>query len=172
MKTIPEIRPKIKLSLTRTDYILESIAIAGLLASWILPSVLFSTLPETIPTHIGLSGEIDGWGSKNQLFILPSISLLILIGLSILNKYPHTFNYLSKVTEENAHQLYTSGTRMLRIAKIIVVIVFFIIEWQICNLSEGPKLTCWLLSLIFIIPALVPIIMAFTLTKNLTSGKK
>ena len=32
---------------------------------------LYAGLPETVPTHWNLQGEIDGWGSKSMLWILP-----------------------------------------------------------------------------------------------------
>ncbi|MFC4634167.1 SdpI family protein [Dokdonia ponticola] len=32
---------------------------------------LYADLPETVPTHWNLQGEIDGWGSKNMLWIIP-----------------------------------------------------------------------------------------------------
>lgn len=34
---------------------------------------LFPSLPQTIPTHFNLEGKADGWGSKDTIFLLPSI---------------------------------------------------------------------------------------------------
>ena len=34
---------------------------------------LYPSLPNTIPTHFNLEGKADGWGSKDSIFLLPSI---------------------------------------------------------------------------------------------------
>lgn len=34
---------------------------------------LYPSLPNTIPTHFDLEGRADGWGSKDSIFLLPSI---------------------------------------------------------------------------------------------------
>ncbi len=33
----------------------------------------WSSLPETVPTHWNAAGEVDGWGSRNSLFIMPAV---------------------------------------------------------------------------------------------------
>ena len=32
-------------------------------------------LPDTIPAHYGVSGQVDRWGSKYECFVLPGITL-------------------------------------------------------------------------------------------------
>jgi uncharacterized membrane protein len=171
MKTPVEKRPHLKPILTRTDYILETAVIIGFLASWIIPSVIYQYLPDTIPTHFGIRGKADAWGSKSNLFLLPAISTVLVIGLSILNKFPHIFNYPVKVTEENALQLYTKGTRLIRICKMCIAFLFLFIEWQICNSINNASLPVWFLPVVLLIPVLLPVIMAFTLTRSSSPGK-
>ena len=59
-------------------------------------------LPEIIPTHYNEAGEADSYGDKLNILALPIISTLLFIGLTILNKRPHLFNYPSEITKENA----------------------------------------------------------------------
>jgi hypothetical protein len=92
--------------------------------------------------------------------------------LSILNKFPHIFNYPIKVTDENALQLYLKATRMLRVIKLIVVLLFSWIEWQICHVADDSRLPVWFLPLVIIIPIVLPVVMAFTLTSKPFSGKR
>ncbi|MFA5080836.1 MAG: SdpI family protein [Candidatus Paceibacterota bacterium] len=33
----------------------------------------YSHFPNIVPTHWGISGEVDGWGSRNTAFIIPAI---------------------------------------------------------------------------------------------------
>ena len=168
MKNISENRPKLKPVSTKFDLILEIAAFLFFLAIWLLPIFAYQILPETIPTHYNLKGEIDDWGSKGTIFILPAIGLVLYIGLTVLNKYPHVFNYPTKVTEDNALQQYSKATRWMRIIKLIVVMLFFAIEWQICNTNENNNLPVWFLPFVIAIPIALPIILAFSFTKKPT----
>lgn len=48
---------------------------------------LYANLPDTVPTHWNAHGEIDGWGSKSTLWIIPFVtSLLGYVLLSIAPK--------------------------------------------------------------------------------------
>ena len=172
MKTVSENRPKLKPVSTKLDLILEIAAFLFFLAIWLLPIFTYQILPETIPTHYNLIGEIDDWGSKGTIFILPAIALVLYIGLTVMNKYPQIFNYPTKVTQDNALQLYSKATRLMRITKLIVVVLFFAIEWQICNTNENSKLPVWFLLLAIAIPIVLPIILAFSFTKNNVPTKK
>lgn len=37
--------------------------------------IAWSSLPERVPTHWGVSGEADAWGSRSSLFLLPGVAL-------------------------------------------------------------------------------------------------
>jgi uncharacterized membrane protein len=172
MKTIPEIRPILKLKLTKTDYFLEAVALSGLLSIWTLAAISFHSLPEIIPAHFNSTGNVDEWAAKTSVFILPAICIVLFVGLTFLNKFPHVFNYPSKVTAENAQILYTKGTRIVRIVKVLTAILFLFIEFQICKPEADAKLPTLLLILIFSIPVLLPIALAFTFTKYFDTNKK
>jgi uncharacterized membrane protein len=166
MKTASENRPILKIKLARVDILIEIIAFLLLIACWLIPALMFGKLPAIIPTHFGINGKVDDWGNRASIFILPSINLIMFIGLSILNKFPHVFNYPVKVTNENAMQLYTKSSRLIRIIKLIIDVIFLSIEWQICNVSKNATLSIWFLVLIIIIPVVLPMIMAIILTRK------
>ncbi len=50
------------------------VAIAGCAAAW-----LYSSLPDRIPTHWNIRGEVDGYGGKWTLFLFPTIMALMLV---------------------------------------------------------------------------------------------
>lgn len=56
---------QIKISLA--DYVLEVVTALMLVASIVITVIAYSNLPETIPTHYNLLGEVDGWGGKSVL---------------------------------------------------------------------------------------------------------
>ena len=119
-----EERPKITLIPTTADKLVDLLGWIILLALWALTITHYSTLPDTIPTHFNGAGEADGFGSKASIIGLPFIATLLFILLTILNRYPHIFNYPSPVTQDNALRLYTLATRMLRYLKLVLLVVF------------------------------------------------
>lgn len=56
------------------------------LVEFIAAIAVWSFLPETIPTHWGISGEIDAYGSKWMIFLAPALSLGLTIGMYYLPK--------------------------------------------------------------------------------------
>ena len=120
-------RTKIILQPTQLDKAVETTGLRLLILLWLITMIAFFTLPETIPTHYNALGQVDNYGSKTTLFILPAIASIIFIGITKLNKYPHIFNYTVTITQENTESQYTVATRMLRILKLVCVLVFFLI---------------------------------------------
>ncbi len=130
-------RPKMKIEKTLIDIVTEIIGLIGVVLLIGLPLYYFNTLPETIPRHFGANGEPDGFSGKGIIWALPIIGVLMYVGLFWLNKYPHTFNYPQKVTEENAEGLYTMGTKMIRTLNTIITSVFAYITYSTIQTALG-----------------------------------
>ncbi len=148
-----EERPKITLIPSTADKLVDLLGWIMLLAIWGLTFNHYSTLPDTIPTHFNGAGEADGFGSKASIIGLPVIATLLFIGLTILNRYPHIFNYPSPVTQDNALRLYTLATRMLRFLKLVLVVVFGGIEFMTIQNATGKAagLGVWFLPLTLVL---------------------
>ena len=130
-------RPRIKLQLNQTDKILEIVGWISVVGIWALPLINYSILPEIIPIHFNGAGKANGFGNKTHIFILPIISTLLFIGLTILNKRPHIFNYPSQITKENAVHQYTNATRMMRVLKLVIVLLFGLIIFKTIENVNG-----------------------------------
>lgn len=122
-----EDRPKIAIPTSTFDKAVELIGLLFLIAFWVFVVWAYSQLGDKIPIHFNFKGEVDRYGSKNSLFLLPIIATICYGGLSFLNRYPHIFNYTSTITEENAARQYTYATQLLRLLKVIIVLIFLII---------------------------------------------
>lgn len=146
-------RPKITPIPTSTDKLVEALGWLILLALWGWTITHYSSLPETIPTHFNAAGNADGFGSKVSLIALPVIASLLYIGLTVLNRYPHSFNYPTAITQENALRLYTLATRMLRYLKLVLVLVFGGIELMTIQHATGKAagLGAWFLPLTLVL---------------------
>ena len=130
-------RPRIKLQLNQTDKILEVVGWVSVFGIWALPLINYFDLPEIIPIHFNGAGKADGFGNKTHIFILPIISTLLFIGLTTLNKHPHMFNYPSQITKENAVHQYTNATRMMRVLKLVIVVLFGLIVFRKIQIVNG-----------------------------------
>jgi uncharacterized membrane protein len=133
----PEERPKLKIQLSSTDQVFELLGWGVLLALWVWTGMSYSSLPDTIPTHFNAAGEADGFGRKASIVGLPVIATLLYIGLTLLNRVPHIFNFPTPVTEDNALKQYTNATRMIRYLKLILVLVFAGISFQTIQQANG-----------------------------------
>ena len=133
-------------------------------ASWLFVAIGFALafghypgLPEQIPTHFGLSGEADKFGSKNTIFLLPVLSLVLVGGLVYLMRFLHKFNYLSKITPENAESEYRRMRILLRTVNVLTSLLFLVITWDTIRAAngEGKGLSVWFW-IVFILTVTVP----------------
>ena len=157
-------RPIIKLETGPSDLILEILTIVGLLC--FIGFTLYSNtrLPETVPTHFNASGEPDDYGSKNSLWMLPVIALVVYAILSLVSRIPEKFNYPVTITPANARKQYTLGIRLIRYLKLVIVLMFFFISYGTVQTALGiaSGLGIWFLP-VFLGIILVPIVIYFFL---------
>jgi len=117
-------RPRVLINLTKADYLFEFIGVIGIICLFALPIYYFNDLPSRLPKHFNALGQADLYGNKNIIWFLPALGLILYVGMTILNKYPHFFNYPTKLTNENAERLYKKGTKTIRFLKVIVILSF------------------------------------------------
>lgn len=143
-------RPKLKLNLTTTDKVIELVGWICLIGIWFLTLSNYPSLPETIPIHYNGMGKADGFGNKSSLLALPIVATILYVGMTILNKYPHVFNYPSDITEQNAFKNYKIATRLIRVLKIVIIIIFgLIVIGTLRNIyGNADGLGIWFLPLI------------------------
>lgn len=149
IKMIMEERPKIKLEFTIADKIFEVFGWLLIVAVWFLTITNYANLTDTIPTHYNGEGQVDKYGGKATILILPIITTILFIGMTVLNKYPHVFNYPTNISQDNALRHYTNATRLIRYLKIIIVFIFGLITFKIIQNANGETngLGIWFLPL-------------------------
>lgn len=165
-----EDRPRIKIEPTAFDKILDGIAFVFLLLMLVMVSQHYGNFPEKIPTHFGNAGAVIEYGSKQTILILPTLGVFIFIMMLILNQFPYKFNYLVKITPENAAKQYRLGTRIVRFANVFVMGIFYYTSYKIVNISlhqTTPTLDKWFVPLVLGIAILGTIsIYIISLLKN------
>lgn len=166
-----ETRPQIKLTLSKLDKNLELTSKIFLVVMWGLTLYTFLKLPTTIPIHFNAAGHADNYGNKMTLLILPVLATIIYFGLTQLNKYPHIFNYMTKISEDNAEKQYTIATRMLRFLKFSILLIFslIILFTYLTTIGVTNGLGFWFLPLTFgllLIPTIISISQSFKKKNN------
>jgi hypothetical protein len=119
-----------KLKYTKFQKSLE--IITGLFLAFMI-IILFanwSSMSESIPIHYNAAGEIDRWGKKISVIILPFIGLFLYALISIVSQFPEAWNIPTKLTVENRLQAYHYTKTLLLITKMEMVIAFAYITYR------------------------------------------
>ena len=108
--------------------IVSLIALAVL--AWVTVDVFAGPrpLPGRIPTHFGLSGQPDAWGTPLWLLFLPLAACLLYLLMTLVARYPGSFNYPVRVTPANLGRLQTLALQMIAWLKAEVVWLFACIQ--------------------------------------------
>ncbi|MDG5471938.1 DUF1648 domain-containing protein [Jeotgalibacillus sp. ET6] len=87
------------------------------------------SLPDQIPTHFNAAGEPDDWSSPWFILLLPLIGVILWVGMTILERYPHVYNYL-RLTEDNVKYQYRNARMMINVLKNLILVLFSYITLQ------------------------------------------
>jgi len=116
------------------------LAIAGLVSTGLMLGILITywpQLPAEIPTHFNFSGTPDSWGSKQSLFFLAGVGVILYVMMLIVSRFPHLYNYLVTITESNAEKQYRMAVTFMLTMANIVIWMFAFIMWQTIRVALG-----------------------------------
>lgn len=75
-------------------------------------AMVYGDLPETIPSHYGLNGEVDGTGGKSTLLILGGVDVLCWAAVVANNFFPQAINVPVFLLRRSGEEI-IQGTRVL-----------------------------------------------------------
>jgi uncharacterized membrane protein len=145
-------RPKLKLKLSATEKLVEVAAFASLISIIFFTLFYWGRLPERIPTHFNFTGQPDAYGGKVSILFIPVVITFLYALLTILSSFPHAFNYMYEITEENAKRQYESARSMMCWLKLETVLLFAYIQLSIIRSVSGAAkgLGFWFLPVVII----------------------
>jgi uncharacterized membrane protein len=132
-----EQRPRIRPPRSQAEVVCLLLTAAGLLALLALTAYWWPRLPAIIPTHFGVDGRPNAYGSKATILYLPALLLLLTTLFSVLARYPWIFNYPVDITPENAARQYRRGRTLLAVMNAVMATLFAVIQWQIIQTTLG-----------------------------------
>lgn len=120
-------RPKLTIAKTKSEWVWDIIGYLFYLGSIALLIIVWNKIPSEVPAHYNAVGDVDRWGSKMELLILPFVGAFILLFMQVLEKFPEVHNYPSRLNESNAEQFYLHSRKLLNQIKNICLILFSLI---------------------------------------------
>ncbi len=121
--------------MTKIDMAVMIVEAIGIVAGLAIVIYGIGNLPETVPTHIGLSGVVDTYGDKWQLIdlsIITSVVSIIMFGLmTFVSRYPDIFKYFVKARKENVEESCRICQRMVQCFTMLLIWLFTIISFFI-----------------------------------------
>lgn len=150
--------PKLYLPKTTAEKIADIIGIVLLVIALAYLAINWSNLPAEIPAHYGFNGEVDRWGSKFELLILPSIAVILHLIMHEVEKRPHTHNYPNRLNESNVKRFYMISRKIVNYTKNICNVLFAYIIWRTIVISLGKAETLGIIPFSMIIIALFVVI--------------
>ena len=110
-----------KIKNNKIDIVIEGLCI--LLLVGITGYIIFSwsSIPEKIPMHYDALGNIDRWGDKGEVIILPIMSWIMYLFMTGMGFFPVLWNTGVKVTEENQGRVYRTLKYLMETMKLMVL---------------------------------------------------
>ncbi len=118
------------MKLDRQSIFLILIIIAGLAAIWGIAVYGFFTLPNTIPTHFGLNGQPNAYGSGSALLLIAAvlsiapiiIILTVVFRYTLITKYPYLINLPAFYYNINKIHYAKRGVWINKYFKVVLVV--------------------------------------------------
>ncbi|WP_339252746.1 DUF1648 domain-containing protein [Sporosarcina sp. FSL W8-0480] len=129
-------KPKLEIPKTTVQWAFDIFTIIVFVAGMIYLISIWNQLPDQVPAHYNAAGEVDRWGSKWELVILPIIAVLMAIFLTFLEKHPEWHNYMN-LNENNIEFQYRNSVIFLNVMKNECVLLFVYISFNIAQVALG-----------------------------------
>jgi Predicted membrane protein len=127
-----------KLKHTQLQIFLE-IAGAALIAGMAIFLVLsWNSFPDRIPTHFNAFGQVDAWGSHQDLLFLPILGIGIYALITILTFFPAVWNVNIRYKAENKEAVYQAIKTMMMVLKIELLGLFLFIFYFMATAQNLP----------------------------------
>lgn len=153
MKSNLPYRPILRLPKSKFEKIIDGLGILLFAAANVYLIVSWGNIPSQVPAHFNGAGEVNRWGSKYEMLILPIIGLFLFVLMSLLEKAPHMHNYPSRINESNAEQFYLHSRKLANLIKNICLIMFAYIIVQMVRVSLGEidSLSIWGVAILILV---------------------
>ncbi len=114
-------------------WIVDIAAFCAYLCMLVIALSNYSALPETIPTHFGVTGAPDAYGAKATFLIFPAVGTILLALLTAAPFFPQLINVPGQRTPGNIR----AAIGMMRILKLETMALFAFLAWGMMETAFG-----------------------------------
>jgi uncharacterized membrane protein len=148
-------RPRLHLPMSMMEWVLQAMTLSLLCATVFIVYFYWSILPEQIVTHFNASGAPDHYGPKSTLWMLCGTSVFNFLLMTLLSRFPHTFNYLKPITESNAASQYLLARKFIFVMNLEVTGIMFFAIWSCIQVTLGAAKSLDLVSMLTLLVAIL-----------------
>lgn len=130
-------RPKLDIPKTTIEKLLDLAAGLIFVAGLVYLVWVWGDLPDQVPGHYGASGEVDRWGSKWELILLPAIGFATAAFMAFFEKHPEWHNYMVSLNDENIEFQYKNSRLLLNVMKNMILVLFTYLNWKTVQVALG-----------------------------------
>lgn len=117
----------------------------------------WNALPEKVPAHFNAAGEVDRFGPKVEMIILPIVGAFVAGLMQWIERFPEKHNYPQRLNENNAKEFYLVSRKMMNRLKNICLLFFALSSFEIITIAQGLEnpLGNWLFPALIVSVAIV-----------------
>ncbi len=131
--------------MTPQDWLMEAISLAGLVAMFCFVIYNYPKLPVSIPEHFDLQGNPQTFSDRNQVWLLPGISIFLYAMLPSILKVKLARGSSRFFRRVRTQRQFNGRVRILRYQKMIMIWGLFYISASLVrySLHRGNGLGVW-----------------------------
>ena len=127
-----------KLKYTKFQVALEIVGLLLMIGLIVFVCIRWNQLPGQIPGHYNVMGEVDRWGSKSEIIVLPIMSALLYTFLTVMCFLPQAWGVPVKITDLNREAVYSCTRSLLIFIKIEILGIFFYLTYYMATALSLP----------------------------------
>ena len=113
-----------KLKYRPFDIVMDALSAAAQLGTSVFLALRWGQLPDRIPAHYDLNGQVDRWGGKSGLLVPLIFSWVFFILVTVLECFPKLWNTGVTVNAKNRDRVYSTLLHLLTSLKFLLTAFF------------------------------------------------
>ena len=135
--------------------LLKILSLCTVIFSFAVLLLNWSQMPAQVPMHYNAAGEIDRFGSKWELLMVPIMEIVIYLLLQLSINHPNFWNIPFEVSEEKKPQVYACMALMLE--KLRLICLCWFAYMTLCSI-HGQNISIFSLMIFFPLLILILVI--------------
>jgi uncharacterized membrane protein len=124
--------------MTPQDWLMEILALTGLVAMFVYVIYYYPKLSGTIPAHFDALGNPEGSENRNVIWLIPGISLFLYIMLPQILHFRLALRSSTFLNRVRTQKQFNGRVRLLRFQKVVLIWGLFYLSASTIKLSLHP----------------------------------